>query len=115
MKEGTEELYILFADNTKRYFRKKKTVLTDTNCKDESNNKYKQKQQAICKRTCCLLYAIYIGFTAVFAVSIVEHYLLFRGISLDISTKKDIKFFGTTFLSRKVTKISLNIFRSKRY
>ena len=33
-KGGAKELYILFADNTQRYFRKKKIVLNSTYCKN---------------------------------------------------------------------------------
>ena len=53
----------------------------------------------------CLLYVAYIGlFAIVLEVSTVKHYPLFRVYIFRYITKKDIKFFGATFLSRKVAK-----------
>ena len=52
----------------------------------------------------CLLFAYIALFTTILAVSTAKHYPLFRVYIFRYITKKDIKFFGITFLSRKVMK-----------
>ena len=69
--------------------------------------KSNKKQQTICaiQVICCLFLCVVIDlFAAVLAASIVKHCLLFDDMPLRYIIKKDIKFFGVTFLSRKVTK-----------
>ena len=50
------------------------------------------------------MFALY-NIATVLAVRYVKHCLLFAEIPFGIIRKKDIKFFGDTFLSRKVSKI----------